>query len=99
MNDLMRESLSYFGLYRKMFQVKKKSRPEMVRYGKDKDRYFLYYNSGSLGDHAQELKDDASYSLMIQALWNYNYGPWMKEMIETTRHSARELEIIFTGTS
>ena len=63
------------------------------------DRYFLYYNSGSLGDHAQELKDDASYSLMIQALWNYNYGPWMKEMIETTRHSARELEIIFTGAS
>lgn len=63
------------------------------------DRYFLYYNSGSLGYHAQELKDDASYSLMIQALWNYNYGPWMKEMIETTRHSARELEIIFTGAS
>lgn len=63
------------------------------------DRYFLYYNSGSLGDHAQELKDDASYSLMIQALWNYNYGPWMKEMIETTTHSARELEIVFTGAS
>ena len=43
MNDLMRESLSYFGLYRKMFQVKKKFKPEMVRYGKDKDLYFLYY--------------------------------------------------------
>ena len=43
MNDLMRESLSYLGLYRRMFQVKKKFRPEMVRYGKDKDRYFLYY--------------------------------------------------------
>ena len=43
MNDLMRESLSYFGLYRKMFQVKKKFKPDMVRYGKDKDQYFLYY--------------------------------------------------------
>ena len=43
MNDLMRESLSYFGLYRKMFQVKRKYKPEMVRFGKDKEQYFLYY--------------------------------------------------------
>ena len=37
MNDLMRESLSYFGLYRKMLQVKRKYKPEMVRCGKDKE--------------------------------------------------------------
>ena len=43
MNDSMRESLSYFGLYRKMFQVKKKFKPEMVSYGKNKEQYFLYY--------------------------------------------------------
>ena len=48
MNDLMRESLSYFGLYRKMFQVKRKYKPEMVRFGKDKEQYFLYYEPDRL---------------------------------------------------
>ena len=43
MNDLLRESLSYFGLYRKMFLVKKKYEPVSVSYGKDKEQYFLYY--------------------------------------------------------
>ena len=43
MNDLIRESLSYFGLYKKMFQVRKKSEPVCVRFGKDRDQYFLYY--------------------------------------------------------
>ena len=43
MNDYMRESLSYFGLYWKMFQVKKKYKPEEVYFGRDKEQYFLYY--------------------------------------------------------
>lgn len=43
MNDSMREYLSYFGLYKKMFQVQKKIKPEMVSYGKNKEQYFLYY--------------------------------------------------------
>ncbi len=43
MNDYLRESLSYFGLYRKMFQVKKKYMPAAVSYGKNRDQYFLYY--------------------------------------------------------
>ncbi len=43
MNDYLRESLSYFGLYRKMFQVKKKYNPVVVSYGSDKEQYFLYY--------------------------------------------------------
>ena len=43
MNDYLRESLSYFGLYKKMFQVKKKYKPVAVSYGKNKDQYFLYY--------------------------------------------------------
>ena len=33
MNDSLRESLSYFGLYRKMFQVRKKFEPVKVSYG------------------------------------------------------------------
>ena len=39
----MRESLSYFGLYKKMFQVKKRYKPEEVSFGGHKDQYFLYY--------------------------------------------------------
>ena len=43
MNDYMRENLSYFRLFMKMFRVKKKCIPEYVSFGKDKDQYFLYY--------------------------------------------------------
>lgn len=43
MNDYMRESLSYFGLFRKMLQVKKKYKPVSVSYGTHKEQYFLYY--------------------------------------------------------
>lgn len=43
MNDLTRESLSYFGLYAKMFRAKKKLVPEYMSFGQDKDQYLLYY--------------------------------------------------------
>jgi hypothetical protein len=43
MNDYLRESLSYFGLYRKMSQVKKKFKPVAVPFGRNKEQYFLYY--------------------------------------------------------
>ncbi len=43
MNDCLRESLSYFGLYKKWFQIKKKYKPVEVFYGIDKEQYFLYY--------------------------------------------------------
>ena len=43
MNDTLRESLSYFGLYRKMFGVKHPVRPVRVSYGPDRNQYFLYY--------------------------------------------------------
>ena len=33
MNDYLRENLSYFGLYKRMFQVKKKYKPESVSFG------------------------------------------------------------------
>ena len=43
MNDLTRESLSYFGLYAKMFRAKKKLVPEYLSFGQDRDQYLLYY--------------------------------------------------------
>ena len=46
MNDSLRESLSYFGLYKKMFGVQKKIIPDVVSFGQDKNQYFLYYEPG-----------------------------------------------------
>ena len=43
MKDSIRESMSYFGLYRKMLMVKKKYEPVKISFGKNKDQYFLYY--------------------------------------------------------
>ena len=43
MNDFLRESLSYFGIYKKLFRVKKKYTPEEISFGEDKEQYFLYY--------------------------------------------------------
>ena len=43
MNVFWRESLSYFGLYRKLFQVEKKYTPVKISYGDNKEQYFLYY--------------------------------------------------------
>ena len=53
----------------------------------------VHYGAGTLAEHAQELREDPSYELMIEALRDYNYGPWMKAMVETTKYSAVELEI------
>ena len=43
MLDFLRESFSYFGLFRRVSRAEKKYKPERVSYGADKDQYFLYY--------------------------------------------------------
>ncbi|MBQ5311773.1 MAG: alpha/beta hydrolase [Oscillospiraceae bacterium] len=43
MKDSIRESLSYFGLFKKLLLAKKHTTPEKVMYGTHKDQYFLYY--------------------------------------------------------
>ena len=43
MNDSLRENLSYFGIYRRLIKNKRTIKPERVKYGRDKQRYFLYY--------------------------------------------------------
>lgn len=43
MRDSLRESLSYFGLYRKMFKAKKVTEAQKVCFGADKEQHFLYY--------------------------------------------------------
>ncbi|MDO5134142.1 MAG: metallophosphoesterase, partial [Eubacteriales bacterium] len=58
------------------------------------NRFFQYFGNGTLKEHTKELQSDPSYSRMIDAFWKYNYGPWMKKMIETTEHSSVELQIV-----
>ncbi len=48
MNDSLRESLSYWDLYKKIFQVKKEIKPQTVSFGNDKQQYFLYYEPKSI---------------------------------------------------
>lgn len=48
MNDSLRENLSYFGLYKKMFSVKKTIVPESISFGNHKDQYFLYYEPSKI---------------------------------------------------
>ena len=43
MYDYLRENLSYFGLYKRMFKVKKVIDSEKIPFGNDKEQYFLYY--------------------------------------------------------
>ncbi len=57
--------------------------------------FFRYYEEGSLAEHRAELTSDPVYDDMLKALWNHNYGPWMKSMVKTTKHSGRELELEF----
>lgn len=46
MKDSTREYLSYFGLYSRMFRVKKEFVPEKVSFGAHKDQYFYFYEPG-----------------------------------------------------
>ena len=43
MTDAMRESLSYWGLYKKMRQVKKAFQPQKIPFGEERHQYFLLY--------------------------------------------------------
>lgn len=56
-------------------------------------RFFDYYEEGSLADHRPEIMADPNYKAMLDAMWDHNYGPWMKEMAENTKYSGRQLEI------
>ena len=57
------------------------------------NRFFLYYEEGTLAEHSEELKAEPLYRDMIKVLWNHNYGPWIQSMVETTEYSGRILEL------
>ena len=43
MRDYLRESFSYFGLFRRMKRYPKSVTPEYQSFGPDKEQYFLYF--------------------------------------------------------
>ena len=46
-----------------------------------------------MSDHAEEILSDPAYPRMIEVLWDYNYGPWMKDAAENAGHSSVTLEL------
>ena len=57
--------------------------------------FFQYYYEGSIADHAAELRADPYYNAMLEALWNHNYGPWIKSTVEDTKISSAGLSFKF----
>lgn len=43
MIDFMRESFSYWGLYKKMLKAEKMYKPFKISFGVSKEQYFLFY--------------------------------------------------------
>ena len=48
MKDFMRESFSYWGLYKKMSQAEKIFQPQKISFGNNKEQYFLFYEPNKI---------------------------------------------------
>ena len=58
-------------------------------------RFLTYYTEGTMAQHLAEIKNDPVCETMIEALWDYNYGPWMKSVLDNPPLPATELEFEF----
>ena len=58
-------------------------------------RFLTYYTEGTLSEHLEEVKDDPVCEDMIEALWDFNYGPWMKSVLDHPPLPATNLELDF----
>ncbi|MBR5932576.1 MAG: alpha/beta hydrolase [Treponema sp.] len=73
MNDYLRESFSYFGLFKKIAKVKKEIVPESVQFGENKDQYFLYYEPKiNLNDKGNNKSNDKNSAKII--FWIHGGG-------------------------
>ena len=48
MKDILRESFSYWGLYKKMFHAKRIFQPQKIYFGENKEQYFLVYEPNKI---------------------------------------------------
>ena len=56
------------------------------------NRFMKEYSEGRLRETAPEIKDDPYYPDMIEALWDYNYGPWIESVLDNPPENGRALE-------
>lgn len=56
-------------------------------------RFFQCYSDGSLPVQAVSMRNDPYYKDMISSLWDYNYGPWMEQVLENPPMNGNELQI------
>ena len=57
------------------------------------DRFMTFQAQGTLTEHAEEIKKHPSYEKLVDALNDYNYGPWIKSSVETPSRNAMSLRI------
>ena len=54
-----------------------------------------WYSEGTIGSHMDELLEDETFAGLIEALWDTNYGPWMKSVADSRPQNAVELSFLF----
>ncbi len=54
-------------------------------------RFMIYAQEGSLSSHYEEIKNDPYLEDMLNALKDYNYGPWMEYVLENPPVDATSL--------
>lgn len=81
------------GVFARILEKEKVKRPESDRVLDLILRFFGYFEEGTLSEHAPEILSDPAYPKMIEVLWDYNYGPWMKAAVEEAEHSSVSLEL------
>lgn len=59
------------------------------------NRFLYSYQEGTLGSHLSEITSDPSCEDMIEAFWDYNYGPWMKSVLESDVRDASSLSFTY----
>ena len=56
-------------------------------------QFFEDYSAGILAKTAASIKDDPYCETMLGALWNHNYGPWMKTVLDDPPMYAEALSV------
>ena len=59
------------------------------------NRFFRCYSDGTFAEQAESLRSDRYYTDMINALHDYNYGPWMEQVVTHPPMNRNALEIIW----
>lgn len=80
-------------VFSEILEKEKVKRPESDRVLELIMRFFLCFEEGTMAEHADEIRSDPAYPKMIEVLWDYNYGPWMKSTVETAERSSVSLEL------